>query len=139
MSAYTPLGPGKLTLGTAPEDFTGEFLGAGITHEYEDVGDKRTMLDGTPRLPGSTRSDGFKGSVENDLTAAGLYAYLVAHDGEDVALTYSPRLAGGAEWVGTVKCRLPGEIGADEFGSPVASDVELPGVGLFTFTPEDEG
>jgi hypothetical protein len=131
----TLLGEGTLTLGTTPTDFSGEVLGAKITHEYNEIGEARTMLDGSVRPASVQRADGFTASVENDLTAAGLYSYLEDNDQTEVAFEFVPNTASGATWSGTVQVRLPAEVGADEFGTPIVSDVELPGVGLFTFTP----
>jgi len=128
------LGIGTLTLGTVPQDFSGEVLGAKVTHEYEDVGEDRTMLDGTVRPASTRRIDGFTASVENDLTSAGLYQYLSTNDGVKVAFEFTPNTADGASWAGEVVAALPGEVGADEFGSPIVSDVELKAVGLLDFT-----
>lgn len=132
---FTVLGPGTVTLGSAPKDFSGEVLGAKITHEYEDIGEARTMLDGTVRPASKRRNDGFSASVENDLTAAGLYKFLLDNDLQQVPLTFTPNSADGAEWEGTVVATLPGEVGSDEFGSPIVSEIELEGVGTFSFTP----
>ena len=132
---FTVLGDGTLTLGVTPSDFSGEVLGAKVTHEYEDIGDKRTMLDGTIRPAQQKRTDGFTASVENDLTAAGIYSYLQSNDLAEVPFVFTPNTADGAKWEGTVVATLPGEIGSDEYGSPIVSDVELKGVGVFTFTP----
>jgi hypothetical protein len=134
MASFTVLGDGVLTLGETPVAFEGEVLGASITHEYDEA-DQRRMLSGDVRSGTATRTDGLTASVENDLTAAGLYAYLEANDMTDVPMSFTPNSADGAEWTGTVTCRLPGSIGADEYGTPIVSDVELPGVGKFTFTP----
>lgn len=131
----TYLGDGTLTLGATPTDFSGEVLGAKITHEYNEIGESRTMLDGTVRPASVQRADGLTASIENDLTAAGLYAFLYDNDQTEVAMEFVPNTANGAEWTGTVQVRLPGEVGSDEYGSPIVSDVELPGVGEFTFTP----
>ncbi len=135
MAAYTVLGTGTITLGDTPEDFSGEFLNVQVTHEYEDVGDTRTMLDGSVRAAGQQRTDGLTGSVENDLTATGLYKYLLDNDGSEVAFVFTPNTVDAASWAGTVKCRLPGSVGADEYGAPLVGDIELPGVGTFSFTP----
>lgn len=134
-ASFSVLGDGTLTLGTVPTDFSGEVLGAKVTHEYEDIGEKRTMLDGTIRPAQQKRTDGFTASVENDLTAAGLYKYLQDNDLVEVALNFTPNTADGAKWAGTVVATLPGEVGSDEYGSPIVSDIELKGVGTFTFTP----
>jgi hypothetical protein len=132
---FSVLGDGTLTLGTTPTDFSGEVLGAKVTHEYEDIGEKRTMLDGTIRPAQQKRTDGFTASVENDLTASGLYEYLQTNDLVEVALAFTPNTADGASWAGTVVATLPSEVGSDEYGSPIVSDIELKGVGTFSFTP----
>lgn len=132
---FTVLGDGTLTLGSTPSDFSGEVLGAKITHEYEDIGEKRTMLDGTIRPAQQKRTDGFTASVENDLTAGGIYQYLVTNDLVEVAIAFTPNTADGAKWTGTVVATLPGEVGSDEYGSPIVSDIELKGVGTFAFAP----
>lgn len=132
---FTVLGDGTLTLGTTPTDFSGEVLGAAITHEYEDIGEARTMLDGTVRPASQRRLDGLTASIENDLTAAGLYAYLESNDLTEVAMVFTPNTADGAKWTGTVVATLPSEIGSDEYGAPIASEIELKGVGTFTFAP----
>lgn len=138
MAAFTVFGPGTIEIGEvgAEADFAGEVLGGRVTHAYEEIGESRTMLDGTVRSASTKRTDGLAFTVENDLTAAGLYSTLFTGDGDEVPFTYTPNTAGAATWAGTVKLSLPGEVGADEFGAPIVSEVELAGVGAFTFTPE---
>lgn len=134
----TPLGPGTLEIGLEEAtltDFGCEILGGKVTHEYEEVGEARTMLCGEVRSAAKTRTDGLGFSLENDLTAAGLYSFLVTNDLTDAFFTYTPNTAGAATWAGKVQLSLPAEIGADEFGSPIVSDVDWAGVGAFTFTP----
>jgi hypothetical protein len=138
MASYTPFGPGTMTIGATPYAFDCEVLGGQVTHAYEDVGEARTTLCGDVRPAGKRRTDGLTFNLENDLTAAGLYAYLVTHDLEEVVFAYEPNTAYGATWTGTVVLTLPGEIGADEFGAPIISSVEWGGVGSFTFTPGTE-
>ena len=135
MAQFTVLGDGTLTLGDTPDDFSGEVLGGQVTHDYEDVGDERIMLDGTIRPAGTRRTDGFTANVENDLTAGGLYKFLMDNDGDPVAFSFVPNTADGAEWNGTVIASLPSSVGSDEYGSPIVSDIELRGVGAFVFTP----
>ena len=129
----TILGPGTLELGGT--DYAAECSSASITHEYEDVGENRTMLDGSAKVAGQRRIDGLTAEIENDLTPDGLYAYLVANDGSEVPFTYTPNDEDGASWSGTVRLRLPDTIGADEYAAPIVSSIELTGVGIFTFTP----
>lgn len=136
MSTFTPFGPGTITIGAEPgTEFSGEVLGGRVTHEYEEIGEKRTMLSGDIRGATESRTDGLTFELENDLTAAGLYAYCQTNDGTEVPFTYTPNTAAGAAWAGTIKVRLPGEVGADEFGAPIVSTVEWAGTGKFTFTP----
>jgi len=135
MSDFTVLGVGTLELGTVPNDFSGEVLGASINHSYEDIGEERTLLDGTIRPAQTKQTDSFAASCENDLTAAGLYQYLQSNNGDEVEFSFVPNTADGATWAGTVKLQLPANIGSDEYGSPIVSDLELPGVGVFAFTP----
>lgn len=135
--AETPLGPGTLKLGLVAEtltDFSCEILGGKVTHAYEEIGEQRTMLCGTVRAAAKKRTDGLAFSVENDLTAAGMYQFLLTNDLADVFFEYVPSTAGAASWEGKVQASLPSEIGADEFGSPIVSDVEWAGTGAFTFT-----
>jgi len=134
-SSYTAFGPGTVTIGAGTLDFSCEVLGGAVTHEYEDVGESRTTLCGEQRPAGKRRSDGLKFSVENDLTASGLYQFLVTNDLTEQGFVYTPNTADAAKWEGTVLVTLPAEIGADEFGAPIASDVEWAGTGgAFTFT-----
>jgi hypothetical protein len=132
-ATVTALGPGTVSIGSTPLDFSCEVIGAKITHEYEETTEQRTRLCGDAVPAQTTRADGFTAELENDLSAAGLYAYLQTHDMESVEFTFTPSTAAGATWTGNVVLRLPSEIGADEFGAPIASSIEWPAVGLLTF------
>lgn len=137
MASYVELGPGTVTVQVGSgdaTDFSGEVLSATVKHDYEDVGETRTMLDGSKRGAGQVRTDGIALSIENDLTAAGLYQYLVTNDGAAATVVYTPNTAAGASWTLTgVVLRLPAEVGADEYGSPLASEVDWTG-GTAAFT-----
>jgi hypothetical protein len=132
--AYTMFGEGTVTVGATPLDFSCEVRGGRVTHTYNDVGEERTMLCGTVRPSSKTRTDGLSFDLENDLTSAGLYAYLITNDLTEQPFVFTPNDADAASWAGTVQVTLPEEIGADEFGSPIASSVSWAGVGAFTFT-----
>lgn len=139
MGQWTPFGPGTVIIGgTGTElDFTCEVLGGSVAHEYEDVGSDRRNLCGDERRAARRRRDRVRFKVENDLTAAGLYAYLYGK-GEDPAaepISYTPNTAGGAGWAGSIIPLLPAEIGAGEYAEPIASEVDWPADGLLTFTP----
>lgn len=134
-ATVTNLGPGTLKLGDTPTDFSCEVVGAKITHEYEEVSESRTRLCGDVIAASESRSDGFQASIENDLSAQGMYKYLLDNDLKQVAFEFVPNTPGGATWDGTIVAKLPATIGADEYGAPIASDVEWNAVGTFTFTP----
>lgn len=131
----TLLGPGTLTIGATPSDFSCEVLGGKVTHAYEDIGEKRTMLCGTEKAASKKRTDGLTFNLENDLTAAGLYQFLMTNDLTTQVFDYTPNTDGAASWAGSVQVTLPADIGADEYGQPIVSAVEWEGVGAFTFTP----
>jgi hypothetical protein len=136
MSHTTTLGDGTLTLGSGtPTDFSCEVLGARVTHTYETVGESRTMLCGTVRPAEEKRTDGLGFDIENDLTSAGMYSYILAHDLEETPFVFTPNDADLASWAGSVVLKLPADIGAPEYGAAIVSTVEWAGVGKFTFTP----
>lgn len=134
MITTTKFGPGTMTIGTAPTDFSCEVLGGTVNHEYEDVSDSRTTLCGDIVAGQVVRNDGVTFQLVNDLTTAGLYAFLQTNDLTDQAIEFTP-FTGGASWDGTVQVRLPDSIGADEFGADLESEVTWPAVGPLTFTP----
>lgn len=136
-AVVTPLGPGLVTIGTSPLDFTCEVVGASITHEYEQVGEERTRLCGDIVSASEQRRDGFTASLENDLAAGALYDYLQNNDLTDADFEFTPNNTVGAKWSGSVRLRLPASIGADSFGEPIASDIDWKavGTGVFAFTP----
>ena len=134
-ATVTLLGPGTLTIGEGtPSDFSCEVMGGKVTHEYEEISEKRTRLCGTVIPAQESRGDGFAFDLENDLSAAGLYAFLQTNDLTEQTVTYTPNTANGAEWAGPCIMKLPAETGADEFGQPIASSVEWTAVGKLTFT-----
>jgi hypothetical protein len=136
--ASTLLGPGTLEIGLVEatlSDFSCEIIGGHVTHAYEDVGESRTMLCGTAKPASKVRTDGLTFALENDLSAAGLYAFLMTNDLAEAFFAYTPNTAGAASWDGKIQLTLPADIGSDEFGSPIVSDAEWVGVGAFTFTP----
>lgn len=134
-SKVTKLGPGTLTVGTEPVDFSCEVLGGTIRHEYDDADDPRTTLCGSIIVGNTTRRDGVTFQLVNDLSSTGLYAYLQDHDLEEADLSYTPNTDAGAKWAGKVQLRLPDELGADEYGAHLESEVSWPAVSTLTFTP----
>lgn len=132
-----PLGPGTLKLGptATATDFSCEVLGGKVTHAYEDIGEARTMLCGQTKAGAKSRTDGLAFELENDLGAAGMYKFLLDNDLAEVEFEYVPNTVAAAKWTGKIVATLPAEVGADEFGAPIASSVEWAGVGKFDFTP----
>lgn len=130
----TKFGPGTITVGTVPVDFSCEVLGGSVNHEYEDVTDQRTTLCGDVIAGQVNRLDGVTFQLVNDLTTAGLYSYLQTNDLTEQAIEFTPNTEGGASWAGTVQVRLPDSIGADEFGADLESEVTWPAVGPLVFT-----
>lgn len=130
----TILGPGTLTVGTPGNDFSCEILGGRITHEYEELVARRTPLCGNEKPAARKRNDGLTFTLENDLSADGLYQWLVTNDLTTQAFVFTPNTADGAKWEGEFLATLPTDVGADEYGAPIGSTVTWEGVGAFTFT-----
>lgn len=135
MATVVPLGPGTVTIGATPLAFDCEVTAASVTHEY-DTADSVTRLCGDV-VPGeSTRTDTFTASITNDLTAAGLYAYIHSVDMTVQPLIFTPNTAAAATWTGDVTVTLPDAVGADEFGAPMAGAIAWVAVDTLTFDPE---
>ena len=133
----TVFGPGTVTIGSTPYDFTCEVLGGSVTHEYEETGESRTMLCGTEKPATRTRNDGVTFQLETDLMDAGLLAWLYALDPDDPAaqpISYTPHNETGASWAGDVVPLLPADIAGSEYGAPLQATVTWPAVGKLTFT-----
>lgn len=139
MATFVPLGPGTLELGPVDgeTDFSCEVLSGSITHEYEEVGETRTMLCGDKREASRTRSDGCEFQLENDLTNTGLYFYLygLGENPAPLRFNYIPNNDAGAAWSGNILPLLPDSIGADEYNAPITSTVTWPATELLAFTP----
>lgn len=135
---WTSFGPGtvSLTVGTGTaESFQQEVKGGGVQHEYEDVGEDTTYLDGTTDPASKARTDTVTLDCDFDLSSAtGFYNYLFTNDLEDATIEFTPNSAAGATWSGTVRLQLPDGAVADEFGGKMTGTVELPFVGPCLFT-----
>jgi hypothetical protein len=138
MAAEVPFGPGTVKIGAAGSelDMSCEVTGGAVTHEYTTTTTKRKLC-GTPARDLRRRKDGVKFDIENDLSAEGLYALLITlgEDPQAVPISYTPNDDHGAAWAGQVVPLLPSEVGAGEYGAPLASSVQWPAVGLLDFTP----
>lgn len=131
--AWTKFGPGTVTLtvnGGTAESFEQEVKGGGLAHEYSDIGEDVTYLDGVTDPAGKQRADTLSLDCDFDLgSAAGFYGFLFDNDTADATLEFVPNTAAGASWSGTVRLQLPAEVSAEEFGAKMTGTVELPFVG----------
>lgn len=139
MSTYTPFGAGTITVkvgaGTAV-DYSGEVLGGAIGHTYSEIGETRTMLDGSKRAAQLSRDpDTIKLSTEVDLSATGLYALCESNDLQVATVVFTPNTAGAAGWTADVRLKLPEEVGADEWAAPIVAEYTWTTEGNFDFTP----
>ena len=133
-------GPGTVTFTVtggagSPESFEQEVKGGGVNHEYSDVGDTVTYLDGMVDPAGKQRLDKLTLDCDFDLGATGFYKFLADNDLKDATLDYVPNTANGAAWTGTVRLQLPDGAVGDEYGAKISGTVEVEFVGLSTFTP----
>lgn len=134
--AWTKFGAGTVTFtidtGTA-QDFSVEVKGGGVEHEYDDVGEDTTYLNGVTDPAGKARQDTLTLDCDFDLSSAtGFYGFLYANDLADAQTAFTPA-TGGASWSGTVRLMLPDGAVADEFGAKMSGTVKLPFVGLSVF------
>ena len=119
-----------------PVSFEQEVKGGGIEHEYEEVGEDVTYLDGVTDPAGEVRADLLTLDCDFDMGATGFYSFLFDNDLVNAGVVYVPNTAGGAEWSGTVRLKLPDGAKADEFGAKLSGTVEHKFVGPVLFTPE---
>lgn len=136
--AWTKFGPGTVNFTVAagtPMEFSQEVKGGGITHEYQEVGEATTYLNGVTDPASMVRGDTLSLECDFDLGSAGFYAFLFTNDLVDATVEYTPSSATAASWSGTVRLRLPDGVTADEFGAKFSGTVELQFVGSAAFTP----
>ena len=135
--SWTRFGAGTVTFtvnGGTPTDFSVEVKGGGVNHEYDDVGEDTTYLDGTVDPAGKVRQDTLTLDCDFDLSSpTGFYAFLFQNDLADATTAFTPNSAGGASWTGTVRLMLPDGAVADEYGAKMSGTVELPFIGPSVF------
>ena len=135
--AWTRFGAGTVTFtvnGGTAADFSVEVKGGGVNHEYDDVGEDTTYLDGTTDPAGKVRQDTLTLDCDFDLASPeGFYSFLFTNDLADAQVAFTPSSAGGASWSGTVRLMLPDGAVADEFGAKMSGTVELPFIGASVF------
>lgn len=136
--AWTKFGPGSVSFtvgGGAATTFSQEVKGGGIAHEYEEVGEATTYLDGTTDPASEVRADTLNLECDFDLGSAGFYNFLFTNDLLDADVVYTPNTAQAAAWTGTVRLRLPDGATADAFGAKLSGAVSLAFVGPVEFVP----
>jgi hypothetical protein len=117
MTDHYKLGPGTLTLGTAPDDeeFSMQLTVCAVEpSENVTEGDDLNLLDGTT-LNGddtATLSYVLSGTAVQDLLDNGFTAYTWANKGDEVAFEFVPVTARVASVTGTVRL-VPLKIGGD--------------------------
>lgn len=134
----TRFGPGTVTYtidaGT-PVAFQQEVKGGGVAHEYADVGEDTTYLDGSVDPAGRARTDKLTLDCDFDLGSAGFYAFLQSNDLATATVEYTPHTTTAAKWAGQVVLTLPDEVKADEWAAKHSGTVEHTFIGSATFTP----
>jgi len=136
---WARFGPGTLKFtvlsppGTATA-FEQEVRAVTVGHEYEEVGESVTYLDGTNSPPGAKRNDSLSAECDFDLGSTGLYKFLFTNDMKNATCEYVPNTAIGAKWSGTVRLQLPAEVAAEEWQAKLTGTLELPFVGAVVFT-----
>ena len=139
---WTKFGPGTLTYtidaGT-PTTFAQEVKGGGIEHEYEEVGEDTTYLDGSVDPAGETRADHYVADCDFDLGSAGFYNFLFTNDLATAAVEFIPSDDAAASWTGDVRLKLPDGVKADKFGAKMSGSVKHSFVGPCDFTPAPAG
>jgi len=135
--AATKFGAGTVTYtvdaGT-PVSFEQEVKGGGVEHEYSEVGEDTTYLDGVTDPAGETRADTLTLDCDFDLGSAGFYKFLFDNDLKNATVEFEPNTATGAAWSGTVRLKLPDGATADEFAAKMSGTVEHKFVGPVVFT-----
>jgi hypothetical protein len=121
------LGPGTLTLGTAPAEYGFQVSALALTPSVDET-------DGTPTLavpdPAPEQSTSFTldGSAINDFgEAAGLQRYAYDNDGQTVAFVWTPNTADATTCTGEVQMRAFPMGGA--VGEQIVTDFSWPTVG----------
>jgi len=122
------LGPGTLTIGTVPTDFTCQVTAARVEWAV-DEGDDVVVLCGET-VPGArTYSASLTATILSDLGAvAGIVEFSWTNKGTQQAFEFTPNASAGKSVTGTVIVD-PISVGGDESGQNMTSDFEFACVG----------
>jgi hypothetical protein len=122
------LGPGSLSIGTTPNDFSCQVTAARVEWEV-DEGDDVVVLCGDT-VPGArTYSSKLTATILSDLgAAAGIVEFSWTNKGTQHAFEFVPNATAGKSVTGTVIVD-PISVGGDESGQNMTSDFEFAIVG----------
>jgi hypothetical protein len=133
------LGPGTLIFGPTATSIDASCLinNARIETDKEQD-DARYKLCGTATPGKITYTYKLTGNLDTDVeTNAGLFAYSQEHAGEQIEFEFVPNTAAATSAAGMLVID-PLDFGADEFGSPLDSDIEFTIIGKPVFTFPDD-
>ena len=118
--ATTRFGPGTVTLGSAPLDISCQVLSGGIVNSHSESDPVQVL--GDCEIPGQvTTVTNLELSILADPVEDGVTAWSWANHGTEQAFEYTPNIADGATFTGTVLItRL--DFRADERGGLLTSD-----------------
>jgi hypothetical protein len=130
----TKLGPGKLTVGTIPTDFTCQVTAARVEWSV-DAEDAILTLCGDS-VPGARNySAALTASIFNDLgTTVGIVEFSWTNRGTQQAFVFQPSTVTGVKQVVGNLIIDPISVGGDEVGQNMTSDLEWEIVGIPTLT-----
>ena len=133
------LGPGKLTIGTTPNDFTCQVISARVEWEV-DEGDDVTVLCGETVKGARTYSASLSATILSDLgltPGTSIIEYSWTNKGTQAPFNFVPNTVAAKGVTGTVVID-PISVGGDESGQNMQSDFEFaivgtPAIGVATF------
>jgi len=130
----TKLGPGKLTVGTVPTDFTCQVTAARVEWSV-DAEDAILTLCGDS-VPGARNySASLTATLFNDLgTTPGIVEFSWTNRGTQHPFVFQPSTVSGVKQVVGTLVIDPISVGGDEVGQNMASDIEWEIVGIPTLT-----
>ena len=124
------LGPGKLTIGTTPNDFTCQVISARVEWEV-DEGDDVTVLCGETVKGARTYSATLSATILSDLgltPGTSIIEYSWTNKGTQAPFNFVPNTTAAKGVTGTVVID-PISVGGDESGQNMQSDFEFAIVG----------
>lgn len=128
----TKFGPGTITVGTTPVDFSAQLIN-GLIEWDKDKDDDVTVLSGDVVAGASTYTATLSGTLFQDLVATGILEYSWTHKGEQVPFEFTPNTANGTAVAGDLVID-PIPFGSDEAKANMQGDFTWNLVGEPTLT-----